>query len=119
MKLSDIKGEAALDALVDIIDPITEIATDKQIVALFREGNKVKAIKEAIKVHKKAVINILAILNQKSAEEYVETMTLASLPAQALDIFNDPELAVLFTDAVETEKTSSTPAMENTEASVM
>lgn len=117
MRLSDIKGEAAIDAVADLIDPVSEIAGDKKIVELFRSGQRLKAISGALKGHRRAVIEILAILNQKTPEVYMNEITLASLPMQALDILNDPELAVLFTDAVETEKTSSTPATENTEAS--
>lgn len=116
MRLSDIKGEAALDVLADIMEPVCEIGQDNEIVIMFRSGNKLKAIQRAMKVHRSAVIQILALLDQKTPEEYMKTMTLASLPKQALDILNDPELAMLFTDAVETEKTSSSSAMENTEA---
>ena len=116
MRLSDIKGEAALDVLAEIMEPVCEIAQDAEIVNKFRSGNKIKAIQAAIKEHKAAVIDILSLLSQKPREEYLQTMTLASLPMQALDILNDPELATLFTDAAETEKTSSTSAMENTEA---
>lgn len=116
MKLSDIKGETALDVLVDIMEPVCEIAQDNAVANMFRSGNRLKAIQTAIKNHRKAVIEILALLEQKTPEEYTKTMTLASLPMQALDILNDPELAMLFTDAVETEKTSSSSAMENTEA---
>ena len=119
MRLSDIKGEAAIDAVADLIEPVSEIAVDKKVVELFRNGQRLKAISGALKGHRRAVIEILAILDQKSPEEYMTTVTLASLPMQALDILNDPELAMLFTDAVETEKPSSTPATENTEASGM
>ena len=119
MRLSDIKGEAAIDAVADILEPVAEIANDREVTDLFRAGDRLKAIQKALKGHRKAVVDILAILNQKDPAEYIKEITLASIPAQAIDILNDPELALLFTDAAETEKTSSTVATENTEASQM
>ena len=34
MKLSDIKGERALDVLADMIEPVAEIMGDKEIAAV-------------------------------------------------------------------------------------
>lgn len=119
MRLSDIRGEAAIDAVADILEPIAEIAKDKEIIDLFRNGDRLRAIQKALKGHRRAVVDILAILNQKDPVDYINEITLASIPAQALDILNDPELALLFTDAAETEKTSSTVATENIEADQM
>jgi hypothetical protein len=114
MKLSEIKGEQALDVLADLIEPASEIMTDKMVVAFARGGNSVKAVKCAIKNHKKAVIEILATLDSKDAENY--DVNVLTLPAKLLEIFNDPDLMSLFTSRVEnTEKTSSTPATEITE----
>ena len=36
MKLSDIKGEAALDAFADMIDPAMEIMTDPDVSAAYK-----------------------------------------------------------------------------------
>lgn len=119
MRLSDIKGEAAIDAVADLLEPISDIAKDKDIIDLFRNGDRLKAIQKALKGHRRAVVEVLAILNQKDPAEYIKEITIATIPAQALDILNDPELALLFTDAAETEKTSSTVATENTEADQM
>jgi hypothetical protein len=116
MKLSDIKGEQALEAMANLIDPISEIAQDKILVGLIRARNKIEAIKLGLRKHQKSILAILAILNQQDVETYEPS--LAEIPIMLLDLLNDTELANLFTSQVETmEKTSTTPAMENTGAS--
>ena len=116
MRLSDIKGEKALDAMADLIDPLADIAQNKILVGLLRGKNYVDAVKIGLKQHKKAVLTILAVLNQQDVETYEPT--LAEIPMMLLDLLNDTELANLFTSQVEiTEKTSTTPATESTGAS--
>lgn len=94
MKLSDLKGEAALDALADMIEPASEIMTDTKFVQFIREGNKLKAVQYAIKNHKKAIIAIMAASEGASPEEY--EINLVSLPKKLLEVFNDPEIVDLF-----------------------
>ena len=116
MRLSEIKGEAALDAAADLIDPITEIAKDRILVGLIRLKNYPEAIKLSIRSHKKTVIKILAILNQQDADTYEPS--LIDLPKMLIDLLNDPMLAdLLQSQAQTTEETSSVSAMENTGAS--
>lgn len=95
MKLSEVKGEKALDVLADIIEPISEIIADKEVAKTLRSGKKSKAVSLAIKNHKKAVIEVLAALDGKSVNEY--ECNLLSLPKQVLDIVNDPAVIELFT----------------------
>lgn len=95
MRLSEVKGERALDVLADIIEPISEIIADKEVAKTLRSGKKSKAVSLAIKNHKKAVIEVLAALDGKSVNEY--ECNLLSLPKQVLDIVNDPAVIELFT----------------------
>lgn len=95
MKLSEIKGEKALDVLADLIEPLGEIATDKEIAKTFSE-NRMKAISIAIKNHKQAVLQCLAILEQKPVEEYIKEVNFLTLPVTILEILNDEELQKLF-----------------------
>lgn len=112
MKLSEIKGEQALDVLADLIEPASEIMTDKMVVATAKSGQKLRAIKLAIKNHKKAVIEILAALDGADVDNY--EVNVLTLPAKLLEILNDPVVMSLFSSQVEkTEKTSSTPATGN------
>lgn len=115
MKLSEIKGEQALDVLADLIEPASEIMTDEVVRACARSGNKLKAIKMAIKNHKRAVIAILAALDGVEDVDSYEVNVL-TLPAKFVEIFNDPDVMSLFTSqGQKTEKTSSGSATENTE----
>lgn len=112
MRLSDIKGEEALDMLADLLEPIVEIASDKEITANMGKDN-MKAVKVAIKSHKKAITEILAILNRQDPKTYEPN--LLELPAMLVDVFNDPELIRLFQSQVQIPQTSSGLATENTE----
>lgn len=115
MRLSEIKGEKALDVLVDLLDPATEIFGDSELAELMRKKDRVGAVKVAIGKHKKSVITMLALLNDEDPNTYEPS--LLALPKLLLEIFNDPELINLFPPQVQNmEKTSSGPATENTEA---
>ena len=116
MKVSDLKGEAALDALADLLEPITEIITDEEFVRLSRSNApKIKLAKAAIKGHKKAIIEILAILDGVPPEEY--EVNLITLPKKLLEVFNDPDVASLFQSRGQVTAASSGSAMVNTGAS--
>lgn len=113
MKLSEVKGEAALDMLADLIEPAGEIFGDEEVANAARNKSKFAAVKLAIKNHKKAVIEILAVLEGVPVEEY--TPNLFSLPIKLLEILNDKDLLQLFTLQGQTgDATSSVSASENT-----
>ena len=113
MRLSDIKGEAALDAFVDIIDPASEIFADAELKRLYMaNATKIELVKFAIKNHKKAVIEILAALDGKKPEEF--EISVLTLPAKLLEILNDPEIIGLFQPQGQTQ-TSSGSATGNIE----
>lgn len=117
MKLSDIKGEQALDVIAEIIDPLSEIAMDKDLVREFRSGKpKLLLVKRVIKEHKSSIIKILASLELKTVDEYLETANLITMPNQLLEILNDPQMATLFFSQSQTEETSSGSASGTTEA---
>ena len=122
MKLSDFKGEEALDVLAEIIEPLTIILADKDIQELSKQKNTpaLKYVKPMLKNHKKEVIEVLAILDRKTVEEYTASMSLITLPLQVMELINDPEVQNLFSSQEQTLATtfaSSSPATENTEAS--
>lgn len=109
MKISEIKGEQALDVLVDLVEPISTIVQDKIFVQKLKSGDKIGAIRQGIKEHKKEVIEILAILDCQDPETY--EVSLVTLPFKILEILNDEEFVSLFQSQGQTaEKTSSTSA---------
>lgn len=118
MKLSEIKGEAAIDALADMLEPIAKIAGDKGFLKEYRSKKpKIMLVKYLLKYHRHSVLEILAILDQKPFDEYMETVNLITLPQQILEMINDPEIAVLFQSQSQTDKTSFGSVTESTEAS--
>lgn len=115
MKLSEIKGEAALDLLADLIEPASEIMTDPEVKKLAQAKNKGAIVKVIIKNHKKAIREILAALDGVPADQY--EMNIFTLPMKLLEILNDPELVDFFTSQEWTEAlTSSTAPTVNTGA---
>ena len=94
MKLSEYQGEEALELLADMIEPISEIMTDREIGEIWKM-NRFKAIKLAIKNHKRAVIEVMALLDGVPVEEY--KCNVFTLPVKILELLNDPALVQLFT----------------------
>ena len=112
MKLSEYQGEAALDLLADLIEPAGEIMSDKEIGEVFKK-NRFKSIGLAIKNHKKAVMQIMAVLDGVPVDEY--KCNVFTLPAKILELLNDPDLIQLFTYQGQTgDASSSGSASENT-----
>ena len=112
MKLSEVKDEAALDLLADLIEPAAEIVEDPEIQKLINTGRRAAIIKLIIKNHKKSIIEILAAIDGIPVEEY--HVNVFTLPLKLIDLFNDQELISFFTSAVE-ERTTFTDTLENTE----
>ena len=95
MRLSDITGERALDVLADLIDPVAEILGDKEISAALQSGKApAKAIKLALKNHKRAVLDMMAAIDGEDPETYQPSLFV--LPKRLLDLLNDPEVQQLF-----------------------
>ena len=118
MRLSDYKGEQALDLLADLMEPVDGIMADKAIAdAVKRNRPKLEIAKTAIKNHKREVVEILAILDGENPENYAEKITIFSLPSKLLEILNDPDFMSLFTSQGQKTETSSGSAMGNTKAS--
>ena len=118
MKISDIKGEAALDAFADMLDPAMEIMTDPAISAAYKnpETTRAQLVGMIVKGHKKAVITIMAILDGKDPETYADEINIFTVPAKLMEIINDPEMKSLFPSQAR-QKTSESfgPATVNTQ----
>lgn len=117
MKLSDIKGEAAIDTLANLIEPVTEILADPDIKeAVEKKKPKLLIAKDLLKKHKKEVIEVLAAFNQKTYEEYVGKASLASILVETIDLLNDEDLMAFFNSQVESMgQSASGLRMVNTE----
>ena len=115
-KVTDIKGEEALDVLADIIDPAVEIMVDPEIRKLSHENNKMAIIKAILKDHKKSIIEILATMEGMSVDEFMTKLNILTLPYKVLSLFNDKELISFFIYAGSMgDVLSSFESAENTE----
>lgn len=121
MKLSDYKGEAALDKLAEIIEPLTIMLADPQMQEIAKDGkgSMIKYAKPMLKDHKKEVIEVLAALENEPVETYKDKITLLTLPAKLLEFLNDPEVQALFQSQAQSGVTplpNFGPVMESTGA---
>lgn len=109
MKLSELKGERAVEVIADLIAPITNIAMDQQNLQLFRaekrDGEtdrdmalrdfKVK-IPKLLKTHKQDVLEIICAVNEKNPED----MSIVDIIHDLLQLANDKDFLNLFLSAV-------------------
>lgn len=89
-KLTEIKGEEALDVLAEILVPIVEIANDEEV----REGmekNVAKCVSIALKKHKEEVMDILRAIDGKEPD-----VDLLTLPVILMEVFSEPAVQSLF-----------------------
>ena len=116
MKLSEIRGEDAMEVLADILEPAGTIMADKEVANGFR-SDRMKTISMILRKYKKEVIQVLAATERKDVKEYEKEVNVLTLPVKLLEIFNDEELMSFFSQPEQT--TSGKPsgsATESTEA---
>jgi hypothetical protein len=115
MKLSDYKNEDALDLLADLLEPVSEIMTDKELQTIAAKGDKMALVKYVLKNKKQQVVQILARMENKTVNEYNATLT--EMFAQLLDVMNDKVMNDFFaSQAQKIVGASSVSATENTAA---
>lgn len=97
MKLSDFKGEEALELLADIIEPMFEILGDDKFKDMVRSGtcDQMQMIKYLLKTHKKPILTILALMDKEDPETYEPNVL--TIPLKLLELGNDPDIIKLFT----------------------
>ena len=105
MKLSEIKGERALEVLADLIDPVAEMVQDEGFKAVARSGSRMDVAKYLLKSHGKNVIKVLALINGEDPTTYEPT--LVQLPIMVLELFEDPDVNRLFGLQSQTEQLAS------------
>lgn len=120
MKLSDIKGDRVLDTIADIIDPIANIAKDKDVAAMFKReavpdgmeareffAERMRAGMPALlKGHKFDIIAILAAIEGVTPEQYAASLNLAKLFIDTMELLTD-EAFVDFLSSPKTETAAS------------
>lgn len=90
-------NEQQLERFADLMGPVAEIFTDEELRNSWGENSKVYEIASAaIKRHKQAVIQILAIMDGVPVDEYIVPPP-AQLLFKLLSFFNDSGIKDLFT----------------------
>lgn len=112
MKLSEIKGERAIEIMADLLEYIGEIVADKKALELFEQEKDKKTspietmlnkfsknLPYLLKTHKKSICSIFATLEDMPYEKYLEEMTIPKIILTIKDLMADEELKQLFTSA--------------------
>lgn len=120
MKLSDFKGEEAVDVLAGLMVPAISIAMDEELQKLYNNiSDSGKEIADVVKYmmenYKKEVLDIYSVLCRDDASN----ATPAALLKMLLEMFQDKEIrSLFFSSQGQSElETASGSVMENTEAS--
>lgn len=109
MKLSELKGERAVEVIADLIEPITNIAMDQKNLQLFRASKKdgetardaaIRDFKEKIpimlKTHKEDILAILCAVNGTKPED----LSVMDIFRGAVELVGDKEFLDLFLSSV-------------------
>ncbi len=95
MKLSDYKGEDAIDLLADLLEPISKICTDEVLQKKVEaEEHQLKIVAYLLRSHKHEVIEIMARIDGVDPAEY--KVSALTLPLKVIELLNDKEVAELF-----------------------
>jgi len=95
MKLADMKGEAAIEALGKLLEPLSRIFEDDKIRDMFKENApKAKFGSYIFTAHKKDILEILAIRDGEDIETYAPSY--AEIPAKIIDLLTDEAFVMLF-----------------------
>lgn len=110
-RLSDYKGEEAIELWVDLMDEFYEILKDEKLKE-YAKGSKIKFASEMLKAHKKEVSNILLRIDNTPLNGL-------NILTRIVDVMNEitesPELMSFFgAQGQKEEKESSGSATENT-----
>lgn len=107
MKLSEIKGDRALEVIADIMEPITNLISDPETKKALKNNGKepvVKILPKIIKTHKDDIYKMLAILDGVTVEEYAKSANMVKIINDFTDIVMDESIQSLFTSAKPVEE---------------
>ena len=98
-KLSEYKNEEAAAILAEILEPASEIFSDKKFTESLKKS-PISAAKIALKEHSKSVIDVLAIYDSVPREEY--KVNPVEIFSRFIEILNDKDLMSAFTSQEQT-----------------
>lgn len=95
MKFSDVPGDRAIEVLAGIIDMVSAIASDKELLSQLNEedGNaRLGAVPGVLRRHKTEVVAIIAALYGVTPDEYLASHNAAEVMRDATDILTDDSI---------------------------
>lgn len=116
MKISEFKGENAIEFIGDIIEPVSKIFSDEIVRGFFSKNadNKSAIAKHICKEYAKETIEVLAAMQGVTPEEYEGNPF--TIMMQVFEILNDPDLmSVFISPEQKTANTSFGSASTNSE----
>lgn len=114
MKLSEFKGEEAVDVLAALMVPAISIATDEKLQEAYKTKSVGEVFSYMMKNYKKEVLEIYAVLYRDKGENATPT----ALLQLCIEIMQDEELrGLFFSSQSQNERVkSSGEVTENTKA---
>lgn len=112
-------NEEKLELFADLLEPVSEVAQDRQVLSELSQSHIIKAVQMAVKQHKNAVTQILALIEGEDPGTYRIDVMRMTLKLLALFTRKDVQQMVndLFTSQDQDDGgESSGPATENTGA---
>ncbi len=94
MKLTEFKGEKAIEVIGELLEPISTIAEDEKFKEVRKVGNRAEIVQFIFKKHAKEIHHILAIMNDVDVKDY--NPTLVEMFNEVNEAMNDEELLKLF-----------------------
>ena len=95
MRQNERSNEEELELFADLLDPAAELLADPEIAAVLRGSGTVgDAVKRALRVHKAAVLEILARLEDTPPAAY--RVRASELPGKLMALFSLPGVRDLF-----------------------
>lgn len=102
MKLSDIKGERALDVIADIVPAVVDLSKNENVAAVFNSrgsGSREDAmdlvrgfVPALVRDERDKFVTIMSTIEGTTPEEYTENLTMAKLISDVMDILTDDAL---------------------------
>lgn len=103
MKLSEVRGERVFDLIADIIEPVAAIVSSDEFKAItkrqeapegmtgreFMVDRIRRSLPSLIRTQKDNVVAVLAAIDGKTPQEYMDGMTLVSLYADVTELLGD------------------------------
>lgn len=115
MAKKQVKGEAAFDAFVELIDPIFEVSQDPELTRLVQEEHvsTLQWLAAAVRLHKETFMRLLSLLTGEDASN----MDFMAVYRGASTLMGNRDLMYLFLPRSQSKATSGSVSVNTEESS--